>query len=126
MGYQATHRYAKIAPRKVRPLADLIRGKFADEALEILQFQPHRGARMLEKVIEEKQMANAEDLRAANLHHLIVTDARIDGGPMVVKSADRNPQKEVLGGMPEWPIESNQRREHGCRTSAGGSGALEK
>ena len=43
MAYEATHRYAKISPRKVRPLADLIRGKFADEALEILRFQPHRG-----------------------------------------------------------------------------------
>ena len=51
MAYEATHRYAKISPRKVRPLADLIRGKFADEALEILRFQPHRGARLLEKVL---------------------------------------------------------------------------
>ena len=52
MAYEATHRYAKISPRKVRPLADLIRGKFADEALEILRFQPHRGARLLEKVLQ--------------------------------------------------------------------------
>ena len=64
MAYEATHRFAKISPRKVRPLADLIRGKFADEALEILQFQPHRGARLLEKVLKSA-LANAEDLRAA-------------------------------------------------------------
>ena len=81
MGYQAIHRRAQISPRKVRPLADLIRGKFADEALEILQFQPHRGARMLEKVLKSA-LANAEDLRATNLHHLIVVDARVDGGRM--------------------------------------------
>jgi large subunit ribosomal protein L22 len=81
MGYLATHRFAKISARKVRPLADLIRGKFADEALEILQFQPHRGARLLEKVLKSA-LANAEDQRAANIHHLIVTDARVDGGPM--------------------------------------------
>ena len=80
--YEATHRYAKISPRKVRPLADLIRGKFADEALEILRFQPHRGARLLEKVLQKRASANAEDRRAADLHHLIVTDARVDGGPM--------------------------------------------
>ena len=81
MAYEATHRYAKISPRKVRPLADLIRGKFADEALEILRFQPHRGARLLEKVLHSA-LANAEDQRAADLHHLIVVDARVDGGPM--------------------------------------------
>ena len=65
MAYEATHRYAKISPRKVRPLADLIRGKFADEALEILRFQPHRGARLLEKVLQSA-LANAEDQRAAD------------------------------------------------------------
>ena len=51
MAYNASHRYARISARKVRPLADLVRGKFADEALDILRYQPQRGARMLEKVI---------------------------------------------------------------------------
>ena len=81
MAYEATHRYAKISPRKVRPLADLIRGKFADEALEILQFQPHRGARLLEKVLKSA-LANAEDRRATNLRQLVVAEVRVDGGPM--------------------------------------------
>ncbi|MGA2618999.1 MAG: 50S ribosomal protein L22 [Thermoguttaceae bacterium] len=81
MAYESTHRFAKIAPRKVRPLADLIRGKGADKALEILRFQPHRGARLLEKVLRSA-MANAEDRRAANLRHLKVVDVRVDGGPM--------------------------------------------
>lgn len=81
MGYVAIHRFAQISARKVRPLADLVRGKFADEALEILRFQPHRGARMLEKVIRSA-MANAEDRRAQDLEMLIVSDVRIDGGPM--------------------------------------------
>lgn len=79
--FESTHRFAKISPRKVRPLADLIRGKFADEALEILRYQPHRGARLLEKVLHSA-MANAEDRRAQNLQHLIVVDVRVDGGPM--------------------------------------------
>ena len=81
MGYAAIHRFAQIAPRKVRPLADLIRGKSADEALDALRFQPHRGARMIEKVLKSA-MANAEDLRAANLHHLMVVEVRVDEGPM--------------------------------------------
>ncbi len=37
MAYRASQRYARISPRKVRPLADMVRGKFADEALDILE-----------------------------------------------------------------------------------------
>ena len=79
--YEATYRFARISARKVRPIADLIRGKMADEALEILQYQPQRGARMLEKVLRSA-LANAEDRRAPNLHHLMVVDVRVDKGPM--------------------------------------------
>lgn len=82
MAYEAKFRFARISARKVRPMADLIRGKLADEALSILRYQPHRGARMLEKTLRSA-LANAEDRRAANLHHLRVTDVRVDGGPML-------------------------------------------
>ena len=82
MAYQATYRFARISARKVRPLADLVRGKLADDALDILKYQPHRGARMLEKVLKSA-LANAEDLRAPNLHHLMVVDARVDQGPIM-------------------------------------------
>ncbi|HVX10813.1 MAG TPA: 50S ribosomal protein L22 [Pirellulales bacterium] len=81
MPYEATHRFARISARKVRPLADLIRGKHADEALDILRYQPQRGARLLEKVLKSA-LGNAEDRRAQNLQHLIVVDVRVDGGPM--------------------------------------------
>jgi len=81
MGYKAVHRFARISPRKVRPLADLIRGKYADEALELLRYMPHRGARMLEKVLRSA-MANAEDLRCPHVDHLQVVQVRVDGGPM--------------------------------------------
>ena len=82
MAYQAKHRFAQISPRKVRPLADLIRGKYADEALEILRYHPNRGARMLEKVLKSA-LANAEDRRAPHINDLTVVDVRVDGGPMV-------------------------------------------
>lgn len=81
MAYRATHKHARISATKVRPLADLIRGKRADEALSILRFQPHRGARLLEKVLQSA-LGNAEDQRAPNLAGLKVIDARVDGGPM--------------------------------------------
>lgn len=85
MAYKATHKYARISARKVRPLADLVRGRFADEALELLKYQPHRGARMLEKVLRSA-VGNAQDPdqnrgQTVAVERLVVTDARIDGGP---------------------------------------------
>ena len=83
MSFKATHRYARISARKVRPLADLVRGKYADEALDILRYQPQRGARMLEKVIRSA-MGNAQENaeRPVNIENLVVVDCRVDGGPM--------------------------------------------
>ena len=81
MAYEASHRFAPISPRKVRPLADLVRGKSADEALNLLRYQPQRGARLLEKVLRSA-MANAEDRRAPNISHLRVVDVRVEQGPM--------------------------------------------
>lgn len=86
MAYRASHRYARISPRKVRPLADLIRGRFADEALDILRYQPQRGARMIEKVLRSA-LGNAQDPdqnrgTTVRVERLVITDARVDGGPM--------------------------------------------
>ncbi len=81
MVHQASHRFAKISPRKVRPLANLIRGKKVDEALSILRYQPQRSARMLEKVLKSA-MGNAEDRREQRLARLVVVDARVNEAPM--------------------------------------------
>ncbi len=86
MSFDASHRFARISAQKVRPLANLIRGKYADQALDILRYQPQRGARILEKVIKSA-IGNAQDPdqnpgRTVELEDLIVTDARVDGGPM--------------------------------------------
>ena len=83
MAYKAIHRHARISARKVRPLADMIRGKAVDDALAILRYQPQRGARMLEKVIRSA-MGNAQENgeRPVNIENLVVVDCRVDGGPM--------------------------------------------
>lgn len=86
MAFNSRHKYARISPRKVRPLADMVRGKFIDEALDTLRYQPHRGARMLEKVIRTA-LANAQDPdqnpgRIVNEHDLFIAEICIDGGPM--------------------------------------------
>lgn len=79
--YKASHRFARISVRKLRPILDLIRGKYADDAVNILRYLPHRGARMIEQVLKSA-MANAEDRGVRNVGDLIVADARGDGAPM--------------------------------------------
>jgi large subunit ribosomal protein L22 len=81
MAYNATHRFARISASKVRPFADLIRGRRVDEAILLLKYEPNRGARFLEKVLSSA-VANAEDRGARNVDRMMVIDARVDGGPM--------------------------------------------
>ena len=81
MEYRASHRFADMSARKVRPFAALIRGRSVDEALQLLRFEPNRGARLVEQVLKSA-MGNAEDRGARDPEDLIVTEARIDDGPM--------------------------------------------
>lgn len=83
---QAVHRGARISSRKVRLVADLVRGKYADEALAILKYQPQRGARMLEKVLQSAvgnaQDPNQNEGRSYKIEDLVVTNVQVGPGPM--------------------------------------------
>ena len=78
MPYTAKHRFARISPTKVRPIARLIKGMPVPKALETLHFSPKRGAKMLEKVLRSA-VANAGV--EAEPDEMFVQDARVDGGP---------------------------------------------
>lgn len=86
--YKASHRFARMSVRKVRPLLDLIRFHAAAEAMNTLKYMPHRGARMIEQVLKSA-MANAEDRGVRNVGSLLVADARGDGGPMFKRTMPR-------------------------------------
>jgi len=88
MDYKAHHRYADMSARKVRPFATLIRGRLADEALELLRFLPNKSARLLEAVIKSA-LGNAEDRGARNIDELVVIESRVDGGPMMKRIMPR-------------------------------------
>ncbi len=88
MQYRATHRYADMSAQKIRPFATLIRGRLADEALEMLRFHPNKSARLLEKVIKSA-LGNAEDRGARNVEDLIVVESRIDDGPTMKRIRPR-------------------------------------
>jgi large subunit ribosomal protein L22 len=81
---KAIYRYARIAPRKARLVMDLIRGKTVDDAFAILQFNNRRSAVMISKVLKSA-VANFNNLpeNAGVRDELIVTEARIDGGPTI-------------------------------------------
>jgi len=77
---RAVVKYLWIAPRKVRVVLDLVRGKSVDEALTVLKYTPKRAATAVAKAIRSAA-ANAEtnfDLRRENLY---VVEAYADGGP---------------------------------------------
>src|SRR5207249_4241744 len=88
MDYKAHHRFADMSARKIRPFATLIRGKRADEAMELLRFLPNKSARLLEHVLKSA-LGNAEDKGAREIDDLVVTEARIDGGPMMKRIMPR-------------------------------------
>lgn len=81
MEYKATHRYADMSARKIRPFAALVRGKTLDEALQLLRFVPNKGARLVEAVLLSAR-GNALDRGARDVEDLIVAESRVDDGPM--------------------------------------------
>src|SRR5260370_22619556 len=88
MEYRAHHRYADMSARKIRPFAALIRGRREDEALEALRFFPNKSARLLEQVLKSA-LGNAEDRGARDIDDLVVSESRVDGGPMVKRIMPR-------------------------------------
>ncbi len=81
MAWNAKHKYARISARKVRLIADLIRGRDVQDALNILKFTPNRAAVMVSKVLTSA-IANANEAEA-NVESLIVDKAFVDEGPTI-------------------------------------------
>jgi large subunit ribosomal protein L22 len=77
--FTALSRNARISPTKVRPSANLIKGKRVEDAINVLRFQPRRGSLMLRKVLESA-VANAASVGGVDPMELAVVDARVDQG----------------------------------------------
>jgi|SRR5580765_1715955 len=86
--FVARQKYADVSPRKLRPFASMIRGRMADEALELLRFLPNKSARLLEEVLKSA-LGNAEDRGTRNVDDLVVTESCIDGGPILKRHMPR-------------------------------------
>ena len=81
MSYRSTHRFARIAPRKARLVADLIRGLPVDRAMTELRFSRLRAAWYFKSVLLSA-IANAEE-HEASVARLVVIESRVDEGPVM-------------------------------------------
>ena len=79
METKATLRGARLSAQKGRLVADLIRGKPVDQAMNILAFTPKKGAAIIRKLLESA-IANAEHNDGADIDALKVRTIFVERG----------------------------------------------
>lgn len=84
----AKHNFARISPQKARLVADQIRGKSVDQALELLTFSNKKAAELVKKVLESA-IANAEHNEGADIDDLRVAKIFVDEGPVMKRIMPR-------------------------------------
>ena len=87
MESRATLRYARISPRKVQIVLDLIRNQDADKAMAILRFTPKAACEYLEKLLKSA-MANAEN-KDMDVSSLYVAECFVGQGPTLKRIRPR-------------------------------------
>ena len=80
MEVKAVARYVRISPLKVRMLADAIKGKPVDKAMDMLRFMPQKAAGIVEKVLRSA-VANADQQPDVDIDTLVVGNLIVDSGP---------------------------------------------
>jgi len=88
MQAKAIARTVRIAPRKVRLVVDLIRGKQVGEAIAILRHTNKSASPVVEKVLNSA-IANAEHNYEMEPNNLVVTQAFVDEGPTLKRFRPR-------------------------------------
>lgn len=80
----ARTKYVPMSPRKVRRVADLVRGKNVDEAINILSFTPKAAALPVEKTIRSavaNLINNTDEGAKVEPESLMIKEIRVDEGP---------------------------------------------
>ena len=77
---RAILKYARISARKVKIVADLIKGKDVNEALAIVKFTPKASSEIIEKLLKSA-IANAENNHNMNSQNLYVAEIYANQGP---------------------------------------------
>jgi large subunit ribosomal protein L22 len=77
-----------MAPRKARYVADLIRGKKVEDALDVLAFSPRKASRLISKLIKSA-IANAGQNESIDVDTLFIKKIFVDGGPTLKRFRPR-------------------------------------
>ncbi|MFC5559509.1 50S ribosomal protein L22 [Ureibacillus thermophilus] len=85
---KAVARTVRIAPRKVRLVVDLIRGKQVGEAVAILRHTPKAASPVVEKVLKSA-VANAEHNYNLDPNNLYISEIYVDEGPTLKRYRPR-------------------------------------
>jgi large subunit ribosomal protein L22 len=80
MEVRATAKFVRVQPRKVRIVADEVRGKDANHTVSLLRYHPSKSARILRKVLVSA-MANAQENHGLSADSLRIAEIRVDEGP---------------------------------------------
>ncbi|MDY6863547.1 MAG: 50S ribosomal protein L22 [Thermodesulfobacteriota bacterium] len=88
MGLKAKVKYLRISPTKARLVADLVRGKRIDSALNILMATPKKAAGIIVKVIKSA-VANASQNKSIDVDNLYIKKIFVDGGPVLKRFRPR-------------------------------------
>jgi large subunit ribosomal protein L22 len=88
MQVSAILRGTRLSAQKARLVADLVRGKPVDQALNILTFSPQKAAFTIKKVLESA-IANAEHNEGADIDELKVKTIYVDQGPALKRFTAR-------------------------------------
>jgi len=88
MEAKASLKFARISPRKVQIVADIIRNQPADKAMAILKHTPKAACECLEKLLKSA-IANAENNQQMDVSKLYVSEIIVGPGPILKRIRPR-------------------------------------
>ncbi len=108
------------SPRKVRVVADAVRGKKVEDALTTLSFIPKRAALPIQKLLNSA-LSNAKNLSLSE--GLIVKELRVDNGPTLYRRRPRsrgmaNPIRKRTSHVTVVLVESAQKKTNKTKSEA--------
>jgi large subunit ribosomal protein L22 len=80
-GYKAQANYLLVSPLKVRPIADNVRKKPYGEAMALLESMPHKGARLIRKVLASAAANAVYNNKKLDEDMLYIRDLQVNEGP---------------------------------------------
>ena len=97
MEARATIKFARISPRKMQIVLDLIRNQDAAKAMAILRFTPKAACEYLEKLLASA-MANAENNHNMDVSKLYVAECFVCPGPTLkrIRAKDHGRAHRIL------------------------------